>query len=338
VGAALQFEAAALAKAKTRQRRAAQKPHFITIGQREIETHGLDAGFWSDLYHRSMTVYWPVFFGTAAAIFAVLNATFALLFWLGNDPVANVSPDLPLPLSLFYFSIETLATVGYGDMHPQTDYGHLVATVEIFTGMSFLAVMTGLIFARFSRPKARVVFARHPVVTTHQGKPTLMIRIANARHNTISQATAQLWLFRLEHTKEREQFRRYYELKLDRAEHPMFSLSWTLLHIIDEASPFREMTADNFADAEGALVLNVSGVDDSSAQRLYARQIYSQPDIRWQHRYRDITSLSAKGQLLLDYTKFHDVETDGDAAVAAQPPAKSKTKRPAAPHRRAAGE
>ena len=293
--------------AKPRTPRATRKSHLVTIGQREIETHGLGTGFWSDLYHRSMTVYWPAFFGSAAAIFVILNAVFGFVYWLGDNPVANVSPDLPLPLSLFYFSIETLATVGYGDMHPQTNYGHLVATVEIFTGMSFLAVMTGLIFARFSRPRARFVFARHPVVTDYQGQSTLMIRIANARHNTISQATARLWLFRLEHTKEREEFRRYYELKLDRREHPMFSLSWTLLHIIDDTSPFKDMNADKFAEVEGALVLNVDGVDDNSAQRLYARQIYSRPDIRWRHRYRDITSLSAKHRLLLDYTKFHDV-------------------------------
>jgi inward rectifier potassium channel len=293
--------------AKVHRTRDGRQSHLVTIGQREIETHGLGTGFWSDLYHRSMTVYWPVFFGTAALIFVVLNAAFGFLYWLGDKPIANVADNLPLPLSLFYFSVETLATVGYGDMHPQTNYGHTVATVEIFTGMCFLAVMTGLIFARFSRPKARFVFARHPVVTMYQGEPTLMIRIANARHNTISQATARLWLFRLENTKEREQFRRYYELKLERREHPMFSLSWTLLHVIDKTSAFHGMTADNFADAEGALFLNVDGVDDSSAQRLYARQIYSRQDIRWHHRYRDITSLSAKGRLVLDYTKFHEV-------------------------------
>ncbi len=293
--------------AKANHKTGKRQYHLVTIGPREVETHGLGTGFWSDLYHRSMTVYWPVFFGSAAAIFVLLNAFFAFIYWLGDNPIANVADNLPLPLSLFYFSIETLATVGYGDMHPQTNYGHIVATVEIFTGMSFLAVMTGLIFARFSRPRARFVFARHPVVTTYQGEPTLMIRVANARHDTISQATARLWLFRLENTKEREQFRRYYELKLERSEHPMFSLSWTLLHVIDKASAFYGVTADDFAASEGALILNVSGVDDNSAQRLYARQIYSRQDIRWQHRYRDITSLSAKGRLVLDYTKFHEV-------------------------------
>ena len=290
--------------------RTGRKSHLITIGPREIETHGLGTGFWSDLYYRSMTVYWPGFFASAALIFIVLNMIFAFLFWLGPDPIANVSPDLPLPLSLFYFSIETLATVGYGDMHPQTNYGHLVATIEIFTGMSFLAVMTGLIFARFSRPRARFVFARHPVIARHQGVPTLMIRIANARHNTISQATAQLWLFKIEQTQEGEEFRRFHQLKLDRGEHPMFSLSWTLLHVIDETSPIFGMTADDFAEADAALVLNVGGVDDSSTQRLYARQLYPRSDIRWKHRYRDITGLAANGRLLLDYSKFHDVEPE----------------------------
>ncbi len=252
-----------------------------------------------------MTVYWPVFFGSAALVFVVLNAVFAFLYSFGDKPIANVARNNPL--DLFYFSIETLATVGYGDMHPQTDYGHLVATVEIFTGMCFLAVLTGLVFARFSRPRARFVFAEHPVVARHDGRPTLMIRMANARHNTISRASARLWLIRAERTKEGDQLRRFYELKLDRHEHPMFVLSWMLFHIIDQDSPLHGKNASDLAEAEALLVLNVGGVDDSSAQQLYARHVYSAADLRWRHRYRDITSVSPQGRLLLDYTKFHDV-------------------------------
>jgi inward rectifier potassium channel len=282
-----------------------RKTHIVRVGEREIVTRGLADSFWTDLYHRAVTVYWPVFFGTAATIFVVLNAVFAFLYWLGHEPIANVSADLPL--SLFYFSIETLATVGYGDMHPQTDYGHFIATVEIFTGMCFLAVMTGLIFARFSRPRARFIFAAHPVVTLQQGQPTLMIRVANARNNTISQATARLWLLRMEHMAEGHQLRRYHELKLERREHPMFSLSWTMFHAIDEMSPLYGITAHDLVASDAALVLNVSGVDDSSAQQLYARQIYSHHDIRWKHRYADITSVSSDGRLLIDYELFHNV-------------------------------
>jgi inward rectifier potassium channel len=294
-----------LAKAPKRKSfRRSDKTQVVVIAHREVETSGLPQSFWTDLYHRSMTVYWPVFFAAAAAIFIALNALFAFLYWLGNDPIANVFDNGPL--GYFYFSIETLATVGYGDMHPQTNYGHAIATVEIFTGMSFLAVMTGLIFARFSRPRARFLFAEHPVVAIHQGQPTLMIRVANARNNTISQATARLWLFRLETTAEGSLYRRYHELLLDRHEHPMFMLSWSLFHTIDETSPLYHTTPDDLAAVEASFTLNVSGVDDISAQYLHARQVYSHRDIRWKHRYRDITSTSQQGRLLIDYSKFHD--------------------------------
>jgi len=295
-----------LAKAaKTIVSKRARRSQIVHIGPREIETRGLSNGFWTDLYYRSMTVYWPVFFGSAAAIFATLNAGFAFLYWLGKDPVANVFGNEPL--GLFYFSIETLATVGYGDMHPQTNYGHLIATVEIFTGMCFLAVLTGLIFARFSRPRARFLFADHPVVTVHQGQPTLMIRIANARNNTISQATARLWLFRVETTLEGYELRRYHELLLDRHEHPTFTLSWSVFHTIDETSPLYRMTAADLAAVDGSLTLNVGGFDNSSAQQLFARRIYAYDEIRWNHRYVDITSISKEGRLTLDYSVFHEV-------------------------------
>jgi inward rectifier potassium channel len=288
-----------------RRKRSETKSQLIKFGDREIETLGLSQGFWTDLYHRAMVVYWPVFFGSAAAIFVALNAVFGFLYWLGHDPIANAAENGPL--AYFYFSIETLATVGYGDMHPQTNYGHLIATIEIFTGMSFLAVMTGLIFARFSRPRARFVFAKEAVITRHEGRQTLMIRMANARHNAISRANARLWLIRAERTKERDQLRRFYELQLDRSEHPMFVLSWMLFHVIDKDSPLQGLTEPDLAESDALLVLDVSGVDDSSAQQLYARRVYSWRDIRWHHRYKDITSVSSQGRFLLDYTKFHDL-------------------------------
>jgi len=289
---------------KLRRKRSEKKVQLVRFGLREVETLGLSQGFWSDLYHRSMTVTWPVFFGSAAALFVALNALFGFLYSLGHDPIANAAQNGTL--AYFYFSIETLATVGYGDMHPQTNYGHLIATIEIFTGMSFLAVMTGLIFARFSRPRARFEFANSVVIAQHEGQQTLIIRVANARHNAISRAHARLWIIRVERTKEGEQLRRFYELKLDRSDHPIFALSWNLFHVIDKNSPLHGLTASDLSDTDALLVLNVSGVDDSSAQQLHARRVYSWRDIRWYHRYKDITSISPQGRLLLDYTKFHD--------------------------------
>jgi inward rectifier potassium channel len=292
------------------------RPQIVRIANREVETRGLAPGLWTDLYHHAMTVSWPGFFAWAALVFVVLNAAFATLFYLGDNPVANVRSQTFS--EFFFFSIETLATVGYGDMHPQTDYGHLVATVEIFTGMSFLAVMTGLVFARFSRPKARFVFARHAVVALHDGRPTLMVRVANARHNTISGASAKLWLIRAETTPEGQTLRRYFELALERRENPIFVFSWTIFHVIDEFSPLSGLDAHQLANSEAALLLTVNGFDDASAQQLWARQPYSHRDIRWQHRYADITSW-AEGRMILDYEKFHDVEREAEVSDSSPP-------------------
>jgi inward rectifier potassium channel len=281
------------------------KARVVRLGGREIIAEGSQLSFWADISHRCMTASWPAFILGAALVFLGFNAVFALLYFIGDQPVANVkSGDY---IDFFYFSIETLSTAGYGDMHPQTHYGHFIATTEIFTGMSFLAVMTGLIFARFRRPRARFIFAENPVVTIHQGQPTLMIRIANERNDTISQATARLWLARMETTVEGVEYRRFHELLLDRREHPMFMLSWSLFHTIDETSPLYRMTPVDLAAAEAILTLNVSGVDDNSAQNLQGRKLYSHEDIRWNYRYRDITSVSKEGRLVIDYAVFHEI-------------------------------
>lgn len=292
--------------------RPAAKVHTVRLANREIILTDHRAGFWSDLHHRALTIGWPAFFASAAAVFLLFNIGFALLYRLGHAPVANIPPDSPF--GLLYFSIETLATVGYGDMHPQTDYGHLVATVEIFTGMSLLAVMTGLVFARFSRPRARFVFTRHPVVSVHDGVTTLMVRIANARGNMIAGATAKLWLVRDEVSLEGVRLRRFHELLLQRQENPVFMLSWTLLHAIDAASPLQGFSVEDLKRDDAALILTLVGVDESTTQQLMARHTWGHDDIRWSHRYADILTRDADGRVRLDYRKFHEV-----VAVAASP-------------------
>ena len=196
-------------------------------------------------------------------------------------------------------------------MHPQTNYGHVVATVEIFTGMCFLAVMTGLVFARFSRPRARFVFASPVVIGRHEGQQALMVRAANARRDTISRASARLWLVRLERTREGDELRRFYELTLDRSEHPMFVLSWMLSHVIDEASPLHGATAADLADTDTLLVLNVGGVDDSSrptalcSARLFLARYSLAPPLQGHHKR------FAAGTFLTRLHEFDDVSGRG---------------------------
>src|ERR1700724_2334407 len=133
------------------------KASIVRFGDREIITEGLQLSFWADISHRCMTASWPAFIGGAAQVFVAFNAVFAVFFWIGNQPISNVPAGTYI--RYLYFSIETLSTAGYGDMHPQTHYGHFVATVELFTGIFSMSLMTGLIFARFSRPNARLLFA-----------------------------------------------------------------------------------------------------------------------------------------------------------------------------------
>src|ERR1700755_2651641 len=186
------------------------KPSIVRLGGREIVAEGLRLNFWADISHRCMTASWPAFIGGAALVFVLLYTICGFLYWLGDNPVSNVTHSDYI--DYLYFSIETLSTAGYGDMHPQTHYGHFIATIELFTGIFSMSLMTGLIFARFSRPSARLLFANNPVITDHEGVPTLMVRLANERHNIIGNATARLWFFRDEVTAEGHEMRRFYEL------------------------------------------------------------------------------------------------------------------------------
>ena len=288
----------------TSQNERASKSRVVRLGGREIITEGLNLNFWADISHRCMTASWPAFIGGAALVFIAFNAVFAAFYWIGNQPISNVPGGAYI--DYLYFSIETLSTAGYGDMHPHTHYGHLIATVELFTGIFSMSLMTGLIFARFSRPNARLLFADNPVISSHEGVPTLMVRLANERHNIISNASARLWLFRNGVSVEGQSFRRFYELPLSRNESPALALSWTLYHALDEESPLYGLSADDLEASRASLVVVVSGYDVIAAQAVHAQKSYNHPDIRFGHRYADILGTTEDGRLRIDYGRFHE--------------------------------
>jgi inward rectifier potassium channel len=280
------------------------KGRVVQLAGREIITEGLHLSFWGDISHRCMTASWPAFIGGAALVFVAFNAFFAVFYMFGDQPISNVSGHDYI--DYLYFSIETLSTAGYGDMHPQTHYGHFIATVELFTGVFSMSLMTGLIFARFSRPNARLLFAEYPVISNHDGQPNLMVRLANERHNIISNATARLWMFKNIVSLEGQSVRRFYELPLVRNESPALALSWTLFHVLDEQSPLFGLKAEDLEAIGLSLVLVVSGYDVVAAQTVHARKSYEHPDIRFGQRYADILGTSEDGRLRIDYSRFHE--------------------------------
>ncbi|WP_237480052.1 ion channel [Lichenibacterium dinghuense] len=288
----------------------------VTIGRRQVYTTGLKPSVWNDVYHVAMTARLPVFVAGLLATFLAINAVFAALYRLSPGSVANSGGDFE---NLFYFSAETLTTVGYGELFPQTRYGHILVSAEVFTGLFFTATMLGLIFARMSRPRARLLFARSLVIGPHDEVRTLGVRVANARLNVLASATARLWMLQGQTTREGVHFRRYVELGVLRSENPNFALSWTILHPIDAASPLRGRSLEDLTREEVMFMVVITGHDEASGQTVQASEYYLAADLRWDHRYADILSTSPDGLTLLDYDRFHDVEPVAAAADGREP-------------------
>lgn len=278
----------------------------LKVGEREIVTQGLRPAVFQDLYHHFMTVSWPRLFATIAAFLLGFDVLFGYLYYLVPGSIANLNP--PGFAGAFFFSVETLATVGYGEMHPQTLYGHVISMVEIFVGLMTLALITGLMFARFSRPRARFLFAANAVVRPIDGKLTLMFRAANARLNVIQEASAQLRMLRDDVTEEGFSIRRITDLSLVRAQHPVFILGWNIMHVIDDGSPLKGESAESLNAAGTVFILSLSGTDVTTGQMLMARSEYSGSTIRWNHSFCDVLQEDDDGTLRFDYRKFSEVE------------------------------
>jgi inward rectifier potassium channel len=278
----------------------------MRFAEREVVRHGLQHRVWQDLYHYCMTISWPLFLASWAGLFVAFNLVFSMLFWLDPGCISNLNP--PGFLGDFFFSIETLATVGYGDMHPVNAYGHTLAAVEILLGITNIALVTGVMFARFSRPTARFLFANVAVVRPLDGRTVLMFRAANARQNIVMEASAQLRLIHDTVSIEGYHMRKVEDLALVRSEHPLFVLGWNILHVIDESSPLHRATAASLEAQHATINLTLSGTDETTGQVLMARHAYPSAALRWSHTFRDILASSNDGVDHFDYTRFHEVE------------------------------
>lgn len=263
-----------------------------------------------DAYHLLLTMPWRWFFGIQAAAYILFNAVFALLYLVVPGSIANAKPGSFT--DAFFFSVQTMATIGFGVMAPATFYANVMVTIEALLGMASVAVAAGLIFARFSQPTARVLFSRVVVVTPYNGVPTLMFRCANERRNQIFEAQVHVDFAREETSAEGMSLRRSYELNLSRNRNPQFSLSWTVMHPMDAASPLYGIDPDLLAGQEAAIVVTLSGIDETISQRVFARTSYRADEILWGRKFVDILSETEDGQTQVDYRRFHDtVESAG---------------------------
>ncbi len=257
----------------------------------------------SDPYYFILAMRWSTFLAVVLGVFLVTNLLFAALYWAAPGSVSNARAGSFG--DAFFFSIETLATVGYGVMTPDNLYGHVVASAEIFGGMFLTALTTGAFFARFARPTARMVFSDTAVVAPYRGAQALMMRVASRRLQGISEARARLNYYRNEPYGE-GRFRRFDELKLERVSIPVLTLSWTVIHVIDEDSPLFGMSDERMAAEAPSLMLSISGFDEAISSVINDRKTYRRENMRFGHVFVDVLRDLPDGMVELDLTRFHD--------------------------------
>lgn len=274
----------------------------------QVRSLGKTGGALSDFYHQMLRFTWPQLMLFFILGFIALNLLFACLYSVDPDGISrSADPVQAAPFWRdFFFSVHTVATIGYGNVYPVSLYANVVVVVEITLGVLFFALATGIAFARFSRPTARVLFSNVAVITEMAGIPTLMFRAANQRHNFVFEAHANVSVL-MDETIDGVWMRRFQDLQLVRSSTPVFALTWTAMHRIDEHSPLGPCLAGKTIPDDAEIIVVLSGTDGRTGQTIYSRWAYSQCDIRWDSRFVDILGIAEDGGRTIDYERFHDV-------------------------------
>jgi inward rectifier potassium channel len=261
---------------------------------------------WRDPYHLLLTIPWLGFVAIVSVAYLLLNTIFAVAYLAGGDCLEGAQSGSFS--DAFFFSVQTLASIGYGAIHPKTFYANSIVTIESIASLLLIAVLTGLAFARFSRPIAKVLFSQFIITTTHNSQPALMFRVANERHNFILEAQAQIYLIIDEITDEGEFMRRIHELKLLRQRTPSLVLTWTIVHPIDADSPLYGLSAEDLQRLDANISVLISGVDETVAYTITARHVYATKEILFDRKFENIINKSANGDRYFDYSLFHQVQ------------------------------
>ena len=280
----------------------------VRAGAFELTKRGGTPHDWRDPYHVAVSLGWWQFTLLLLGAELALNLLFGVLYSLQPGSVANLTPDRYS--GPFFFSIETMAMVGYGVMSPSTLYGHIVASVEIMTGIGFSALVTGLIIARFARARARLWYANQAVVARHNGQPTLMIRVANPHSTVLADAVGSLTALLIETTAEGRTFRFATELALVRTRLPIFALTWTAMHTIDATSPLAGYDAERMVRDQVRLYFSLTARDLTLEASVTGNKDYGPQDILYGMRYVDAMSTDAAGRTIADITRLSDIEPD----------------------------
>ena len=280
-------------------------PPFTRMGAGRPRYVGLPRDAWRDAYHIMLTLPVGAFLGVLAIVYLCVNALFAGLYMLDPGGIANTRPGSFT--DAFFFSVQTLGGLGYGVMAPKSLYTNLVSMCEVFLGLLNLGIATGLLFARISKPTARIMFSQRAVITPLNGKQTLIFRAANRRRNLVIEAEVTVTLIRNVTTGEGMGLRRFHELSMMRSRTPLFFMTWQVMHVVDEASPLWGETTESLLASQAEILVVMKGLDETFASTIHARMSYAPDEIIWGGRLADIFTTNDAGERFIDFRRFHEV-------------------------------
>lgn len=289
-----------------RPSRLAKAPLMNPDGTFSIRRVGLRRIWHRDLYHYLRTISWPQLLLLLVGVWIVSNVLFALLYLAGGPCIANAEEGSFT--DAFFFSVQTMSTIGYGGLSPVTTWANAVVAVEAFYGLLVTATATGLFFAKFATPTARVMFAKVAIIADSNGKRMLFFRMANERASHIVDATIRVTLARDERDERGSIARRLYDLPVVRDRSPFFALTWTAMHVIDEKSPLHGKTAEELDEANATVLVTLTGVEDTLVQQVHSRYAYTSRSIVFDRRYVDVLLVDDDGDRYVDYRHFDEHE------------------------------
>jgi len=278
-------------------------------GSFNVERRGYS--FWSALsgYHELITMSWTKFYALVFLFYMLSNAIFGVLYLAcGAGAVVNQSTHQPARWGdIFFYSAETMSTIGSSTLVASNLDANMVQTLELLVGLMAFAVIAGLVFARFSRPTARILYSDWAVIAPYRGITALEFRVANGRNNQMIEVNAKVLFTRFENVDGRP-LRKYYQLPLERDNVTFFPLSWTIVHPIDEQSPLKGLSREELVASNAEVLVLMQGIDETFAQNVHSRSSYRMDEIVWNAKFADVFSGMKEKNLTVDMRKFSKVE------------------------------
>jgi len=279
------------------------RPLYNKDGTLRIKKLGVSAHIISDFYYHLLRISWFKFLTLLISFYLLINTFFASLYFFLPSSIKNVQASSFW--DTWIFSFQTSTTLGYGYLYPTNTLTNIIAVFDVISGILFVAVATGIAFTKLSRPSSKILFSKNVLITNYNGRPSLLLRIGNQRANEIIDAEVCMIALVSQVSPEGVSMRRMLDLKLEKNKTPLFSLSWTLMHTIDEESPLYNLKQDDYINEDIRFIISFTGIDDVFSATIHDRHIYSSEKVVFDKYFQDILGKDDKGNSTIDYSKFH---------------------------------